>query len=398
MLKRKITSSASLILAIVMLFSFAPPVMEDVYAVDTPAPQYAINYDDSQVRTAGSGTITGTDLCVNLRELIKAKPGKGYSVVQGGCTDGMHAYYLMVSSSNQTGKVLKVKLSNHKVVKRGPVVDICHGNGMAYDSARQRLVVVGREGRRCELVTIDANTLTVSGKYNVDYSRTNEEWPVKNSAGYYGLAAISYIPRYDCFVALQRTTHSIIVLNANFQVIGFVKTRIYTRYSGTYQAMDADEKYVYLLLSEDQENPARQPYNLILALDWNSEHLLPYVNGAEPDFAKIWMCNNNNSGAEDAVIRIDTKNEAENLYHVTEANGQEHFYMAEYCAYSNHTYVTKKVRKKMWYNKATKKWQKEKPPKKDRGKRKTRYVKKKVKKKIKKAYRKDNYVYDLGII
>ena len=379
-MRKGVSRTASILLALAVLLGTAPLGCDDAYAA---------SFSDIGIRTAQSGVVNGTDLCVNLRELIRAKAGKGYSVVQGGCTDGRYVYYLMVSSANQKGKVLKVKLSNHKVVKRGPVVDICHGNGMTYDSARHRLVVVGREDRRTELCTIDANTLTLNGKYQIDYSETSG-MRVSNESGYYGAAAIAYIPGYDCFVALQRKTRSLLMLDANFKVIGMARTAIYTRYSGTYQAIDADEKYVYFLLSADQEDARMQPYNLILAMDWNSENLLPYLNGTDTT-PKVWMCGNDGNGIEDAVIRVNTKNEAENLYHVTDEYGREHFYMAEYCPYSKHTYVTKKVRTKV-------KWKKVKKKGKYVWKYKTKYVKKKVKKKIKKAYRKDNYVYDLGII
>lgn len=134
-----------------MLFGVAPFAGSDAYAA-------------GQYRTLRSKTVGGKDFCVNLRELLGEKAGRGYSVVQGGCTDGKYVYYLMVSSQNQRGRVLKVRLKDHAVVKRGPVVDVHHGNGMAYDSKRRRLVVVGCESRRCELVTIDAGTLRLKAK------------------------------------------------------------------------------------------------------------------------------------------------------------------------------------------------------------------------------------------
>lgn len=192
-------------------------------------------------------------------------------------------------------------------------------------------------------------------------------------------------------MALQRRNRDLLVLDPGFKVIGLVNTNILSKYSGTYQAMDADEKYVYLLLSEDQEKRSRQPHNLILALDWNSEKLLPYVSRTAPGFAKVWNCNDNNSGREDAVIRLRTRNEAENLYHTTDKNGKEHFYMAEYCPYSNYRYVTKTVKQKV-------KWRQIKQNGKLVWQYKTKNVKKKVKKGIKKAYRKDSYVYYLGVI
>lgn len=365
------------LLAFVILFGIVPFAGNEAYAA-------------GQYRTLRNKTVGGKDLCVNLRAMLGEKAGRGYSVVQGGCTDGKYAYYLMVSSQNQRGRVLKVRLKDHAVVKRGPVVDVHHGNGMAYDSKRRRLVVVGCESRRCELVTIDAGTLRLKAKKKIDYSAARN-WNVRSGNSYYGLSAISYIPKYDCFVALQRRNRDLLVLDPGFKVIGLVNTNILSKYSGTYQAMDADEKYVYLLLSEDQEKRKRQPYNLILALDWNSENLLPYVSRAVPGFAKVWNCNDNNSGRADAVIRLRTRNEAENLYHTTDKNGKEHFYLAEYCPYSNYRYVTKTVKQKV-------KWRQIKQNGKLVWQYKTKNVKKKVKKGIKKAYRKDSYVYYLGVI
>ena len=266
--------------------------------------------------------------------MIKEK-SSGYAVVQGGCTDGKYAYYLMVSSATQHGRVLKVRIKDKKVVSRSKVLNTWHGNGMAYDSKRKKLVVIAREHRKQEITLIDAKTLKVTRQENVKYKYyKNAKSGLTKEHQEQGLGAIAYVEKYDCYIALERTYHNLLIFDPDtFQAIGFVRTDITEKYPGTYQGIDADEKYVYFLLSACTENYSKQPYNLILALDWNSEKLLPVVNagGKSPKCVKkSWRCGNKKTGKPDAVIRIDTKHEAENIYHTVDKKGREHFYLSEY--------------------------------------------------------------------
>jgi hypothetical protein len=157
--------------------------------------------------------------------------------------------------------------------------------------------------------------------------------------------------------------------------------------------MDADEKYVYFLLSRD----SGQPNNIIIALDWNSENLLPIVNGEKEYIKEMWSCNNKGTGKPDAVITVKTPYEVEALYHTTDKSGKEHFYMAEHHGRGKYKTVTvtraykvkwKKVKKKVKVKgkvKIKKVW-----------KYKTKYKKVRVTKKV--CTLRDGYVYDLGVI
>lgn len=339
---------------------------------------YKINFIESQYRRLKSRNISPKRFKINLRTMIK-EGRNGYSVVQGGCTDGTYAYYLMVSSKTQKGRVLKVRMKNNIVVARSKVLNICHGNGMTYDSKRKKLVVIARERRKQEITVIDASTLRISKQKNVryDYYKNAGSDSLSSKHQQQGLAAIAYVKKYDCYIALERVYHNLLIFNPDtFQAIGMVTTGFDKKYPGTFQAMDADERYVYLLLSYYNKNGKKQPYNLILALDWNSEKLLPAVNASKSKdtryIKKAWACSNSNNGMPDAVIRIKTKYEAENIYHTTDQNGREHFYMSEYHSHP----VYKTVRKRV----------------KVRG----RWKRKKVK--VVRYYNKDNYVYNLGII
>lgn len=355
-----------------------------------------------------SRTISGSgNLGINLRTLI-GEAHNGYAVVQGGCTDGTFAYYLMVSSATQKGRVLKLRISDNKVIKTSDILNIHHGNGMTYDARRNQLVVVARESRKQELTAIDANSLTIKKQENVKYNyfkdaKSGALSPTHQSRG---LAAIAYNKRYDVYLALEREYHNILIFDPDtFEAKGIAFTSITSKYPGTYQAMDADDRYVYLVQSYYDSS---QPYNQLLVLDWNSENLLDIVNGAEgtPDYVeKGWYCNNNGSGTPDAVIRLGTAHEAENLYHTTDASGREHFYLSEYFNNPQYKKVTEKVAYKVKWKKVKKKVKWKRVKKKGKWKWKYKKVKvwkyktkyKNVTRTVLSHYNRDNYVYDLGI-
>lgn len=352
-----------------------------------------------------SGASGGT---LNLRTLIGEKR-TGYAVVQGSCTDGTYAYYLMVSSYNQKGRIAKVSLSNNKLVKLSGVLNICHGNGMTYDSRRNLLIINARESRRQELTCVNANTLKITRQEKVRYTYYKKvkagDGSISSIHRDAGIAAVAYNAKYDCYIALERTYHNLLFFDPDsFEAIGMAYTTITAKYPGVYQAMDADDQYVYLLLSSKGSS---QPYNVILALDWNSESLLPVVNNTEGNkgyISEAWYCNNSSSrkGYPDAAIRVKTPYEAESIYHTTDTSGREHFYLSEYYSDPSYKTVNKKVAYKVKWKKVTKKvkWKKVKGKWKYKNKKvwkyKTKY--KTVRKKVIDHLRRQNYVYDIGVI
>lgn len=360
----------------------------------------------------------------DLRKLIGEKYN-GYAVMQGGCTDGTYAYYLMVSPFTQHGRVVKVRMRDNCIVKTSEIVDIWHGNGMCYDSRRHLLVVNARNEasknvyRKQELTCIDADSLSIVRQQKVKYSHfANDTENFVSNDRSKGIGNIAYIEKYDIYITLQRDLHDLIVFDPDsFEAMGIIRTIINAKYPGLHQAMDADEQYVYQLLSEDGR---AQPDNLILALDWNAGQLVDENGHRRQYVPETWECLNGRKPV--AVYTINTPHEAENIYHVTDAAGNTHFYLSEYD--HNSTYKTKyyyeaykakwkKVKKKV---RVKVKWKKVKKRVKVKGKWKTKKVwkyrykwkKKKVwkyKTKYKKVYYKvfdklDRlaHVYDLGVL
>ena len=343
---------------------------------------------------------SASGLGINLRNML-GETYNGYAVVQGGCTDGTYAYSLLVSSGNQKGRILKSLVGTGTVVAKSKVINICHGNGMTLNTKERKLVIVGRESRRNQLTIVNADNLSDVSYVNVNYSNSGY-W---NKTADNGLSCISYIPKYDCYVALQRKTHELLVLDKYFRVIGQAGTTITARYPGVYQAMDADERYVYLLLSY---HSSAQPYNIILVLDWNSENLLDVAIGNRSYINKRWLCNNNRSGEPDTVIRINTPYEAENIYHIDQGDGTSRFYLSEYYNNPKYKWVKKTKKVKVKWKKVKKKVKVKWKRVKKNGKWKWKYKykwkkvwkykkkKKKVKVKVFEYFDRTDYVYDLG--
>ena len=371
----------------------------------------------------------------DLRTYAGQKPG-GYAVSQGGCTDGRYAYILLVSSSTQHGRVAVIDLKNNSLVKVSATLNTWHGNGMTYDSRRKQLVVIARDEadkgvyRKQEITCIDADpesptflTIIPGRQRNLGYSYfANDTTYFDADQRSKGLGSIAYSAKYDVYIANQRNYHNFIIIDPeSLQAIGLVNTTIIAKFPGAFQAMDADDQYAYLLLSACSSRNS----NIFIALDWNSNmmvdsdgHRKEYVPGA-------WYCINgtvNGAASPVAVYTVNTKYEAENIFHTTDANGNTHFYLTEYFANQQYKYVSKQKKYKVKWKKVKKKVRvKVKKKKKVKWKKvhgKWKYKKKTVYKykwKTKKVWKykwktktikvktpdykdRKDYIYDLGVI
>ena len=177
------------------------------------APEYekfaegtAAELDEIKRPKIASGSTQAVYTGHSLRELL-GEPNDGYAVAQGAATDGTYAYYMLASSTTQMGRVLKIRLSDGAVVGRGPVIGIHHANGMTYDSKRHKLVAVGYGANRQNLSYIDPDTLKldeIQPNRTLKYSYASKISGMPSGAQNNGIAAISYIPKYDVYVARSR--------------------------------------------------------------------------------------------------------------------------------------------------------------------------------------------------
>lgn len=335
---------------------------------------------------------------LNLREML-GENSDGYSVAQCGCTDGTYAYYIMVSSANQKGRVLKLRLRDNKFMGASGVLDVYHGNSICYDSLRGRLVIATYYNSRQRVVLVDADTLKNLGNKYVKFSyyKNAGKGSITAADRKKGITALSYNKRYDCLVTMQSGNHNIVMYDAStFEAIGIARTNVNSKYPGVWQSMDSDDQYVYFVLSKYN---SKQPYNVIVALDWHSENLDPILQGKAKYIKKEWYCGkeataSKRTGLPTAAIKVNTPYEIESIFHTTDPDtGQAHFYLVEYQSTARYGWTTqkvkwKKVTKKVKWKKVNGKW---------------KYKKKKVwKYKTKKVWavvglNRDDNVYDLGV-
>ncbi|MBQ6315223.1 MAG: hypothetical protein IJI11_06475 [Mogibacterium sp.] len=340
---------------------------------------------------------------LNLREII-GEDASGYSVVQGSCTDGKgYAYYMMVSSANQMGRVAKIRLADSTLMGVSEVFDVYHGNGMCYDSKRNRLVSCTYHDSRQRVYFINPDTLASMGTANVRFDNYKGAGADSISANdrKKGLTAIAYNSTYDCYVSMLSSYHDIVIYDAEtLQAIGKACTKVTADYPKVWQSMDADDEYVYFLLSK---GGSEQPNNIVLCLDWHSEKLAQMKEQGKTFIEKSWNCGTGD-GRPTTVIKLGVPYEIESMFHVPVGNGLSSFYLSEYHSDPSYKTVTKKVKYKKKWKKVWKKvkWKKVKK----KGKWKWKYKKKKVWK-YKTKYKtvttqekynaKQNYVYNLGI-
>ncbi len=331
-------------------------------------------YRDLSSGSISPGALTFGNGSTDLREYAGQSRG-GYAVAQGGATDGKYAYILLVSSSDQQGRLAKVSVSNSRsnpsnLAAVSGTMPTTHGNGITYDSRRNRIVAIGRDdagtgrNRRQEITVINAATLSNNPKDiiqdNLDYSNYDGD------TSYFtqkqqdkGLGAISYSPKYDVYIAKQRDYNNLIVIDPDtLKAIGLIMTRV-NQHGGSGQAMDGDDQFVYMLKSSYGSNNT----NVLFALDWNGNEMIDSETGFRKAYVEgLWSCIHGKETAQGsltprtpvAMYYINTPYEAENTFHVFDGSGNMHFFMTEYNPNQQYTSTQrayqakwKKVKKKV---------------------------------------------------
>lgn len=324
-----------------------------------------LQYRDLNSGSISPGALTFGNGSTDLRGYAGQSAG-GYAVAQGGATDGQYAYILLVSSGNQYGRLAKVSVSNPSgLAAVSDTLPTTHGNGITYDSRRNRIVVIGRDDagtgryKRQEITVIDAANFSTLIQRNLDYSNysgdTSYFTPKQQDKG---LGAIAYSPKYDVYIAKQRDHNNLIVIDPDtLKAIGLIMTRV-NQHGGSGQAMDGDDQFVYMLKSSYGSSNT----NVLFALDWNGNEMLNDEGYRKAFVPGLWACIHGKETAQGsltprtpvAMYYINTPYEAENTFHIFDSNGGMHFYMTEYNPNQQYTSAQqayqakwKKVKKKV---------------------------------------------------
>ena len=168
--------------------------------------------------------VSGKDFSAAMAETVVNVPcTQGYNNMQGGGTDGKHAYAGMIAqnATPEMGRIHKFDLETGELLKVSEPLPTNHTNDMTYDSKNGRIVVVSG----AELSFVDPDTMECTGT-------------VASPIGY--ARAIEYLPSTDEYILVSGQTFA--RLNGAFEVISsFVGSdAIYVS-----QGICCDEKYIY---------------------------------------------------------------------------------------------------------------------------------------------------------
>lgn len=171
---------------------------------------------------------------------------EGFTVMQGGCTDGKYAYFYLADTdysyndiSMECGMIFKVDMSTWEIVKQSDPLPLSHGNGMCYSDALDKIVVSycnnyshTPEDETKMVAFVDPDTLQIVGNKTVPMS----------------INAIDYNAKQDLYVVgIKGNSAAFAVLdldeNGEFVELGYYDGNNIGLVS---QDVDCDDNYIYV--------------------------------------------------------------------------------------------------------------------------------------------------------
>ncbi len=230
--------------------------------------------DWSAAKTVKSTRTTKATLLKKKKKTFEIRAWAGqkmyqYDTLQGSCTDGTYAYYLLNNRKAGKCKVVKVKRSSLKVVMVSGALDVAHGNDMTYDANRKRLVIVhstGADPKR--LTSVNPNTLTVTESKHVQIPKKLPGGSLADAAGATAFSGIAYSKGRKQYAVLLSHNYNFVILDSNLDPVQYVKAS--KKYNYVMQGIDATDDYIMVAQSP---KTSKQKYNIITVYDWDGRYI-----------------------------------------------------------------------------------------------------------------------------
>lgn len=234
---------------------------------------------------------------------IKARAGQSlyaYDTVQGGCSDGTYAYYALNNRTVDNCKIVKMRLSDNKIMKVSGVLAVDHGNGMAFNSDSNELVVNNCTRNPKRLTVVNPETLTVKRVVDVVIPKAMTGASNNEGTGITGFSSITYNQSRGVYVALTKGRSGFLMMDGNFNVIEYMPLT-YKTTGKLWQCLDSTDKYLLIAHS-----PNGNAGNIIAVYDWEGRYVsnislptgyeLENVYNVENQFYATYYVNGYSSG------------------------------------------------------------------------------------------------------
>lgn len=192
--------------------------------------------------------ITKTEGYEVLLQQVFRLPAEGvFTVFQGGCTDGVYAYYIMNNQTHHpyTSYIYKVDTRDWSVVARSEELPLDHANSLAYNGVTDQLVVSNYEPNYTTLSVVDPHTLTLTKRVTVDFNALS----------------ITHNANRDEYAIGLSGTYNFIITDSSFNVLSYNEG---PNFGHIKQEVDCDDDYIYFNQSNE---------NHIIVHDWQGNYI-----------------------------------------------------------------------------------------------------------------------------
>lgn len=169
-----------------------------------------------------------------------------FATLQGGCTDGKYAYYIVNKQIvyPYTNIIYKVDLDTFEVVQVSDELEMEHANSITYNSKTGELIVVHYDPTPTALSVVDPETLTVKRVEHADFH----------------VLSLAYHAEKDMYVAGVKGAFDFMLLDSKFNVVG---ERGSVQSRTTKQEVECDGDRIWFFMSEP---------NVIFCYDWDDNY------------------------------------------------------------------------------------------------------------------------------
>ena len=191
-----------------------------------------------------------------------------YDTLQGATAGKGYGYFSLYNRKNTTAKIVKVRLSDMKVVKVSGVLYVKHANELTYNKRNNTIVVANADPTPKRISVVDANTLRVKYHKTLVMPKKIKGMSKKQCKKFKGIGAIAYNEKHNFYVCRMRKTNDLLFLNAKFKPYKRVKQK--SKVKGMlYQGLDSYKDCIMVC----QSFKGKKKYNLITVYNMNGKKL-----------------------------------------------------------------------------------------------------------------------------
>lgn len=180
---------------------------------------------------------------LDLRKLSGQKL-YGYDIFQGSCTDGKYGYYVLYNKKAEKCKIVKIRLSDYEIVRVSGVLNIHHGNSIAYNSSTKRIAAVHMSRYSKRIAIINPITLTVERDKDIDVPLILSGATIFQTKAIEGFNAIAYDTSKKQYILRIRKSGNFLVTDGYLNPVKYIVPKVKKEKDKIYAGMGMVNGYI----------------------------------------------------------------------------------------------------------------------------------------------------------